>query len=102
MLRPLVARTSKGTSSKRARKAEPDAVEDEEVTLSIDQILDGLEGVVAELEAGELPLEDALRRFEHGVALARRGSTVLDAVEERVEQLLADRDEVAPFGPEEP
>ncbi|MEX1367261.1 MAG: exodeoxyribonuclease VII small subunit [Nannocystaceae bacterium] len=97
-----MARTSKGTSPKRARKPDPDAVQDEEATLSIDQILDGLEGVVAELEAGELPLEEALRRFEHGVSLARRGSTVLDAVEERVEQLLADRDEVVPFGPEEP
>jgi len=69
--------------------------------LSIDEVLDGLEGVVTELEAGDLPLEEALRRFEHGVVLARKGSTVLDAVEERVEQLLADRDETVPFSGEE-
>ncbi|MCX4244835.1 exodeoxyribonuclease VII small subunit [Paraliomyxa miuraensis] len=69
--------------------------------MGIDEILDGLEAVVHELEAGDLPLEDALRRFEHGVELARRGSTLLDAVEERVEQLLADRDEAVPFSGEE-
>ncbi|MCA9708750.1 MAG: exodeoxyribonuclease VII small subunit [Myxococcales bacterium] len=67
----------------------------------MDEILDGLEEVVQELEAGDLPLEDALRRFEYGVTLARRGSALLDAVEERVEQLLADRDEAVPFASEE-
>jgi exonuclease VII small subunit len=35
------------------------------------------------------------------VGLARRGSTLLDAVEERVEQLLSDRDETVPFTSEE-
>ncbi|MCH9685167.1 MAG: exodeoxyribonuclease VII small subunit [Deltaproteobacteria bacterium] len=67
----------------------------------MDEILDGLEEVVVQLESGDLPLEDALRRFEDGVKLARRGSTMLDAVEQRVEQLLADRDETVPFANEE-
>jgi hypothetical protein len=35
----------------------------------IDAILDQLEGVVRELEGGELPLELALERFELGVGL---------------------------------
>jgi exodeoxyribonuclease VII small subunit len=101
-----VARTKKGSPGKAlpAEGVHPDqalgdAADD---TMGIDEILDGLEAVVAELEAGELPLEEALRRFEHGVGLARRGSTVLDAVEERVEQLLADRDQAVPFASEEP
>lgn len=63
----------------------------------IDTILVGLERVVQELESGDLPLERALERFEDGVRLARRGSQMLDAVEERVEMLLADRDETAPL-----
>ena len=63
----------------------------------IDAILDGLEGVVKQLEEGDLPLERALERFEEGVRLARRGSQLLDAVEERVEMLLADRDETVPL-----
>lgn len=68
-----------------------------EGTESIDAILGGLEHVVKELESGELPLERALVRFEEGVRLARRGSALLDAVEERIEMLLRDRDEVVPL-----
>lgn len=67
----------------------------------VDEILDGLEAVVHALEAGDLPLERALERFEEGVRLARRGSRLLDAVEQRVERLLADRDETVPFSPED-
>jgi exodeoxyribonuclease VII small subunit len=67
----------------------------------IDEILDGLEEVVRQLEAGDLPLEQALARFEHGVRLARRGGRMLDTVEERVERLLADRDETVPMNPED-
>lgn len=53
--------------------------------------------MVAELEAGELPLESALKRFEDGVRLARQGGQLLDAVEQRVEMLLEGRDGTAPF-----
>ncbi len=63
----------------------------------IDAVLDGLESVVKELESGDLPLERALERFEEGVRLARKGGQILDAVEARVEMLLADRDEVVPL-----
>ncbi|MBC8072693.1 MAG: exodeoxyribonuclease VII small subunit [Deltaproteobacteria bacterium] len=67
--------------------------------LGIDEILDRLEGVVRDLEGGELPLERALERFELGVRLARKGGLLLDRVEQRVEMLLAERDEVVPFAP---
>jgi exodeoxyribonuclease VII small subunit len=98
---PLVARTKKGVHPGEAAKQPLAPGEAVEEGLGIDEILDGLEAVVQQLEAGDLPLEEALRRFEHGVGLARRGSTLLDAVEERVEQLLADRDEAVPFSNEE-
>ncbi|MEZ4452164.1 MAG: exodeoxyribonuclease VII small subunit [Nannocystaceae bacterium] len=65
--------------------------------MAIDEVLRNLERVVAELEGGELPLETALERFEAGVRLAREGGKLLDRIEERVEVLLADRDETAPF-----
>lgn len=55
---------------------------------AIDHVLADLERVVAELEAGDLPLEVALQRFEAGVRLARHGGQLLDAVEQRVEVLL--------------
>ena len=64
---------------------------------AIDQVLGDLERVVAELEAGDLPLEVALQRFEDGVRLARQGGQLLDAVEQRVEMLLEGREGTAPF-----
>lgn len=102
-----MARTAskKKSSSKKAAAAEPEPVlgsaTEPQAGAGIDEILDGLEQVVSELEAGDLPLEEALRRFEQGVVLARQGSTVLDGVEQRVEQLLADRDEAVPFADDE-
>ena len=47
-----------------------------------------LEGLVARLEKGELPLEDSLVAFERGVGLVRSLSQRLAEVEQRVEVLL--------------
>lgn len=56
-----------------------------------DGMLDRLESIVVQLEKGELPLEDALERFEDGMALATKASVVLDAAELRVEKLIRER-----------
>ncbi len=77
--------------------ADEDAASAKSAELGIDDILGRLERVVKDLEGGDLPLERALERFELGVKLARRGSQLLDGIEERVEMLLADRDEVVPL-----
>jgi len=82
-----------GNESGQAGALDPDAKE----AISIDALLERLEHVVEELEGGDLPLEHALARFEEGVRLARQGSTLLDAVERRVDVLLADRDETVPL-----
>ena len=70
--------------------------------LSFEQILERLEGVVGELERGELPLEQALAAFERGVMLSRKGAAQLDDAERRIEVLLGDGDSVAlrPFDKE--
>jgi exodeoxyribonuclease VII small subunit len=47
-----------------------------------------LETTVDALEHGELSLEDALRQFERGVALARECQTALKQAEQKVEILL--------------
>lgn len=65
-----------------------------------DQVVERLRSVVERLEQGQLGLEEALRIFEEGVALARRGHALLDAAEKRVEILTrgpGDSDVVAPF-----
>lgn len=50
--------------------------------------LSRLEGLVAKLEGGELPLEGALGAFEEGVRLSRQLDRQLNEAEQRVELLL--------------
>ena len=52
-----------------------------------------LEALVAKLEQGDVPLEDALKTFERGVALTRQCQTALRAAQQKVEMLLTRNDE---------
>jgi exodeoxyribonuclease VII small subunit len=58
--------------------------------LKFEDCLARLEQIVTALEAGNLPLEDSLRVFEEGIALARRCSRYLDDAERRIEMLVKD------------
>jgi exodeoxyribonuclease VII small subunit len=53
-----------------------------------DEILTRLRGVVERLEGGNLSLEDSLKFFEEGIGLCRRGASILDSAERKVEVLL--------------
>ena len=46
-----------------------------------------LEALVARMEAGNLPLEEALRNFERGVQLTRECQAALQAAQQRVQVL---------------
>ncbi len=52
-----------------------------------EQIVEDLQALVARLEAGNLPLDEALDLYERGVALAREGNRLLEGAERRVEEL---------------
>lgn len=56
--------------------------------LAYERLVEDLDGVVRQLEAGELSLEDSLRAFERGVQLAQAAERRLDSAEARVEMLL--------------
>lgn len=58
--------------------------------MTYEQAFRELETVVQKLEAGELPLEEALGLFERGQALAGRCSQLLDQAELRLKQLVPD------------
>ena len=47
-----------------------------------------LEELVARLESGELPLDEALRSFEQGVRLTRECQNALSTAQQKVQQLL--------------
>ena len=57
---------------------------------NFEQSLEDLEKIVKELEGGDLPLEEALKRFEQGMTLSRQCSQMLDQTEQKVSQLLKD------------
>jgi exodeoxyribonuclease VII small subunit len=56
--------------------------------LDLETALKELETVIEELERGDLSLEAALKRFEHGIALTRHCQESLKAAEQKVEILL--------------
>jgi len=72
-------------------------------TPDFEQSLGELEALVTKLEQGDVPLEDALKTFERGVALTRQCQTALRTAQQKVEMLLARNgtEEVVPFADDE-
>ena len=64
-----------------------------------EQALAELENLVERLERGDLPLDEALKTFERGVALTRHCQTSLKAAQQKVEILLKKngQSELQPF-----
>jgi exodeoxyribonuclease VII small subunit len=54
-----------------------------------------LESLVTRLEAGDLPLDEALRTFEQGVRLTRECQSALAAAQQKVQLLLQRGDNIA-------
>jgi exodeoxyribonuclease VII small subunit len=50
--------------------------------------MERLERIVAELESGELSLEDSIARYEEGMKLQRQLTDVLNQAEKRIERLV--------------
>jgi exodeoxyribonuclease VII small subunit len=68
-----------------------------------EEALQKLEAIVAKMEEGELPLEEALKAFEEGVRLAKFCTSKLDEAERKVEKLIRDHGgkiQTAPFSEE--
>ena len=68
----------------------------EEVPVSFETGLQQLEGIVKEMEGGDLPLERALELFEKGMKLSEMCRKQLEEAETRVEMLIKRAGEVAP------
>lgn len=60
--------------------------------MTFEATIEELDGIVENLENGDLALEDALKKFERGIALARSGQTKLSDAEQRVSILLQNDD----------
>ncbi|MGR5174295.1 exodeoxyribonuclease VII small subunit [Vibrio owensii] len=70
--------------------------------MTFEATIEELDSLVDQLENGDLALDDALRKFERGIALARAGQTKLSDAEQRVSILLSEDDEapLSDFSPE--
>lgn len=70
-------------------------------TVHFEQTLAELEALIERLESGQLPLDEALKTFEQGIALTRGCQSALKSAQQKVEILLQ-RDgaaSVEPFAP---
>lgn len=70
--------------------------------MTFEATIEELDSLVDQLENGDLALDDALRKFERGISLARAGQTKLSDAEQRVSILLSEDDEapLSDFNPE--
>lgn len=59
----------------------------ESQTRSFEQALEALENRVRKLEAGDMPLEEALSLFEEGIELTRECHEKLDAADQKIVEL---------------
>lgn len=70
---------------------------------TFEESLKQLEAIVAQLERGDLPLDDSVRTFEEGVRLSGECKRELEQAEGKVEILLKQRDgsmKTEPFPPQ--
>jgi exodeoxyribonuclease VII small subunit len=63
-----------------------------QTTKQFEVALEELEGIVEQLESGELSLEDSLAVFEKGVGLVKYCNQKLTEVEKKIEVLIKDKE----------
>ena len=66
--------------------------------LSFEESLGELERIVADLEQGDISIDDALKQFERGINLVRNSQAKLEQAQQKVAILLK-QDENAPLSP---
>ena len=62
--------------------------------INIEKALEELEGIVEDLESGDLSLENSLKSFEKGIKLARQCQEQLSKAELQVQKLIEENGEL--------
>ncbi len=62
---------------------------DEITTLSFEKALEDLDGLIAKLEGGQIPLSDAVEAYKRGSELAAHCGALLDRTEATITQLVS-------------
>ncbi len=66
---------------------------EEAAPATFEEAYEQLHKAIEELEAGPLPLDAAMARYEEGVRLARLCNQMLDSAELRIQHVLRESDE---------
>lgn len=61
-------------------------------TMTFEQALSALEGIVQQLERGDVPLDQSIALYERGEKLRAACQKRLDAAQARIEKIVADAD----------
>ncbi len=69
--------------------------------LSFEQALAELEAIVAALEAGQVPLDETLTRFERAMGLKQRCASLLATAEARINELVDEQGNTKDFTTED-
>ena len=77
------------------------AKKEEKENLSFEEALENLETIVKKLETGEVPLDDAIKEFNHAMELAKSCDEKLKSAEEAITKLVKDNNEIVDFQVEE-
>ena len=67
---------------------------EKKIEINFETALTDLEGIVEELESGELSLEDSLKSFEKGIELTRKCQEQLSKAELQVKKLIEENGEL--------
>jgi exodeoxyribonuclease VII small subunit len=69
----------------------------EEKKLTFEQAMEQLEGIVEQLEEGDVPLEEAISIYKQGMDLSRLCHSKLKTVEDQLTQILREDGELENF-----
>ena len=69
--------------------------------LSFEESLEKLEDIVNKLEAGDVPLDDAIAEFTKAMELVKVCNTKLNNAEEAIAKIVQDNGEIVDFNPNE-
>ena len=61
---------------------------------SFEEQMEQLEQIVAELEKGELNLEESVKKFEQGINISKKCNDILEKAEKKITILLRQEDEI--------
>ena len=63
--------------------------------VSFEENMERLEKIVAELEKGELNLDDSVKKFEEGINISKKCNDILEKAEKKITILLKTDDDIS-------